>query len=295
MAGFNLNKGNQTAQNRLKLQKEREATETLAMPDARRVPLDLLLPNPHQVRKDFESPEAQAALHELMEDIRERDVLEPLIVRPIQHDGQEYYEIIAGERRFRAAQLLKKKTVPVIIKENWSESEARFASLAENLHRRDLTLLEECQFFLALENERNMTAKQIAKLISKSESYVNRRLQLAHNPKKLEELAQKGKTLSDALEGRTQTEESAETASAKVTERAGAAKSKERLAPRSGNADIRMIPFRRFRETLASYPSKLARQELDELELDLLEDELNQIEFEVARLKAQLLGIEVPK
>lgn len=279
MSGFNLNKGNQAAQNRLKLQKERESSETMAMPDARRVPLDLLIPNPYQVRKDFDSPEAQAALQELMEDIRERDILEPLVVRPTEREGQEYYEIIAGERRFRAAQLLKKKTVPVIIKENWSESEARFASLAENLHRRNLSLVEECNFFLALENERNLTAKQIAKLISKSESYVNRRLQLARNPKKLAELAEK--SLLDEAESTFAPENE------HVVERAG--KPAERAA-KTASPEVRLVPFRRFRETLATFPEKIEKKQLDEAERQLLVEELAQIEAEVAQLRAKLGG-----
>src|SRR5438309_1949828 len=87
--------------------------------------------NPFQVRQVFD----EEALEELAADIKERGILEPLIVRQRKEDG--FYEIIAGERRYRAAQIAGLTEVPVIVRE-MSEKDARFAMLAENLQRQDL-------------------------------------------------------------------------------------------------------------------------------------------------------------
>ncbi|HEX2914266.1 MAG TPA: ParB/RepB/Spo0J family partition protein [Chloroflexia bacterium] len=290
MPAFNLNKGNQTAQNRIKLQKEQAETEDLAMPDARRVPIEKVRPNPFQVRQDFDSDEAQAALQELAEDIRQRDVLEPLIVRPVQEKGEEHYLIVAGERRYQAAKIAKKTHLPVIIKENWTERDARLASLAENLQRRNLSLLEEVQFFQALENEYNYSARKIAQLISKSESYVSRRLRLAANPDKLAALSEKGMTITEALVSQ---EEPAETPTPDTT-------TSENIPSENGTASatrarqvkqaqsIRLVTFSRFRLAIDKLSKQLEATELAKAERDMLVEELEQIEQGLSQLRASL-------
>ncbi len=280
MSAFNLNKGNQTAQNRLKLQKERTEIEELAMPDARRVPLSRLRPNPFQVRQDFDSPAALQALQELADDIRKRDLLEPLVVRPIEENGEELYQIIAGERRFRAARLAGKTHVPVIVRDNWTDSDARMASLAENLQRRDLTLVEEVHFFLELENTSNLAAAQIARLINKSESYVSKRLRLAHNPQRLKELSERNLGLTEALLG----SDDPTLDDGPVVERVGP----KQTAARQSAQNLRLVPFVRFRDVLEKTSRQLEQKELAGDERDQLLEELSQIEQDLSALKKTL-------
>lgn len=287
MPAFNLNKGNQTAQNRLKLQKERTETEELAMPDARRVPLGRLRPNPFQVRQDFDSPEAQQSLQELAEDIRQRDILEPLVVSLIEEGDQEFYQIIAGERRFRAAQLAGKTHVPVIVKEKWSERETRLASLAENLQRRNLSLVEEVQFFQALETEYNYSARQISKLISKSESYVSKRLRLAQNPQKLQQLNEKNLTFTEALLGKDE-QPASNNQPAISTSQNTETKPRPSTNPPPLSNTVRLVPFARFRDVLERTSEQLTKRALADEERSLLLEEVNQIEQQLAVLKKSL-------
>ena len=288
MPAFNLNQGNQTAQNRLKLQKERNETDELPMPDARRVPVNRILPNPFQVRQDFHSPEAQAALQELANDIKIRGILEPLVVRPVQKDGQELYEIVAGERRYQAAQLIGLSKLPVIVQENWNDQDARLASLAENLQRRDLTLLEEVQFFKALENEYNWSASRIAKLISKSESYVSRRLRLANDSKKLAKLSQEKMTLGEMLLSQSETDEAATSASA--THPVERAKVTATNKTHKLNPSVRLVAVTRFREALDRLAEPKVQSQLTSSEREQLVSELALVEQQVALLKATLEG-----
>lgn len=290
MPAFNLNKGNQTAQNRLKLQKERSESDTLVMPDALRVPLGRIRPNPFQVRQDFDSPEAQQALEELAEDIRQRDILEPLVVRLVLEGEQEFYEIIAGERRYRAARLAGKTTLPVIVKTNWTDRDARLASLSENLQRRNLSLVEEVQFFLALENEYNYSARKIGELINKSESYVSRRLRLASNPQKLAEMSEQGMRLSEMLISQGET-----TLESKVNEPAQAAptgtsptEAKERPGNRKVKQSIRLLPFTRFREAVERLSTQLNEETLGQQERERLVKELELIADGINTLRSSL-------
>lgn len=292
MPAFNLNKGNQTAQNRLKLQKERSESETLAMPDALRVPVGRIRPNPFQVRQDFDTPEAQQALRELAEDIRSRDILEPLLVRLVTEDDQDFYEIIAGERRYRAAQLAGKTSVPVIVKTNWTDRDARLASLSENLQRRNLSLVEEVQFFLALENEYNYTAKKISELINKSESYVSRRLRLASNPQKLAEMSDRGMKLGEMLINQDESvvvEPSIEpeTIGEEIpgpTVRSNAERNRNRKVKQS----VRLLPFTRFREAVERLSTQLHEESLNNQERDRLMKELELIAEGINQLRSSL-------
>lgn len=289
MSAFNLNKGNQTAQNRLKLQKERSESDVMLMPDALRVPIGRIRPNPFQVRQDFDTGEAQQALRELADDIRKRDILEPLIVRLLVEDNQDYYEIIAGERRYRAAQLAGKTTLPVIVKTNWTDRDARLASLSENLQRRNLSLVEEVQFFLALENEYNYTAKKISELINKSESYVSRRLRLASNPQKLAEMSDQGMRLSEMLLGQEETGPAPpESELAPTPEVDPTLSPKEGSRTRKMKQSVRLLPFTRFREAVERLSNQLKAEQLGHQERERLVKELELIAEGVNLLRSSL-------
>jgi ParB family chromosome partitioning protein len=151
-----------------KLSSKPKMTSTQGIAGAINVPVSLIVPNLYQVRQYFD-PEA---LQELAEDIKQRGILEPLLVR----EGEPgTYQIVAGERRYRAAQLAGLTEVPVIVRE-MDEREARFTMLAENIQRQDLDPRDEKRFFEELQSSFNLSNKDIARLISKSPMYVQRRL-----------------------------------------------------------------------------------------------------------------------
>jgi ParB/RepB/Spo0J family partition protein len=131
------------------------------------LPLHQIQPNPDQPRR-AETPEADA---ELAEDIKERGILQPIIVRRV----NDHYELVAGERRSRAAQMAGLTTIPAIVK-NYSDKEARTVAAIENLQRQDLEELDEARYFQFLAAEYNLSNRDIAQLIHKSPSYVDQRM-----------------------------------------------------------------------------------------------------------------------
>lgn len=152
------------------------AAEPQAHTDAqdtpRELPVQLITANPYQPREHFEERD----LDELAASIRELGVLSPLLVRP--RDGQGGgYQLVAGERRFRAAQRAGFKNVPVIIR-NLTDQEALEMALVENLQRRDLNLIEEAEGYQRLADEFQLTQEAIAKRVGKGRATVANALRL---------------------------------------------------------------------------------------------------------------------
>lgn len=141
----------------------------------RRIPIELLHPSPHNPRRRF----APEQIEELVQSIRARGVLQPLIVRP-RSDGQSY-EIVAGERRWRAAQRVPMHEVPALIRE-FSDAEALEIALIENIQRADLNALEEAQGYAQLIEHFGYTQQQLADSISKSRSHIANSLRLLSLP-----------------------------------------------------------------------------------------------------------------
>src|SRR6478672_413424 len=135
--------------------------------NARALPLAALEPNPWQPRRAADP----ARLQELADDIAARGVLEPLLVRKV---AEGRYQVIAGERRYRAAGLAGRDMVPCLILEV-DEAEARAISLVENLQREDLDIEDEARFFKEL-HDAGLSLRAIADVIHKSHNYVNRRV-----------------------------------------------------------------------------------------------------------------------
>ncbi len=126
-------------------------------------------PNREQPRKNFD----EDALQELAESIKQYGIVEPLIVQ----DRKTYYEIIAGERRWRAAKLAGLKEVPVIIR-NYTEQEIVEISLIENIQREDLNPIEEAQAYRRLLTEFNLKQDEVAERVSKSRTAVTNSMRL---------------------------------------------------------------------------------------------------------------------
>ncbi len=129
------------------------------------VDLDLIVPNPHQPRAAF----SEASLQELVESIREHGVIQPLIVSAGESPG--VYQLIAGERRLRAARLAGLTRVPVVVKEA-ADHELLELALVENLQREDLNALEEAQAYRRLADEFGLTQEAIASRVGRSRTAV---------------------------------------------------------------------------------------------------------------------------
>jgi ParB family chromosome partitioning protein len=140
-------------------------------------------PNPFQPRRVF----VKEALDELVASIKEHGVLEPLLVRK----AEEGYELIAGERRWRAAREAGLKLVPVIVREA-TDLQALEIGLIENLQRADLNVIEEAEGYQALATEFNLTQDEIAKKVSKGRASVANALRLLALPKEVKKFMVEG-------------------------------------------------------------------------------------------------------
>jgi ParB family chromosome partitioning protein len=137
------------------------------------LPVEKIKPNKTQPRKIFD----EVALQELSDSIKEKGVLQPIVVRKL----GEHYEIVAGERRWRAASLAGVQEIPAVVKE-LSDSEALQIALIENIQRRDLDPLEEAESYSRLIREHKLTHDQIAQAVGKSRVAVTNSLRLLRLP-----------------------------------------------------------------------------------------------------------------
>ena len=150
------------------------------------LPARIIQPNPAQPRKVFR----QEALTELCDSIRQHGILQPLSVR---RSGTGY-ELIAGERRLRAAQLAGLTDIPCIVM-NMTDKESGMAALVENLQRQDLDFIEEARGISCLMEQWSMSQEQAARLLGKSQSAVANKLRLLrHSPEVLTALREAGLT-----------------------------------------------------------------------------------------------------
>lgn len=149
----------------------------------RTLPIEQLRPGKFQPRRNFDPEEMKP----LVESVREKGVLQPLLVRRV--DGEEGYEIIAGERRWRAAQAAKLHEVPVVVRE-FSDREALEVALVENVQRQDLTPLEEAEGYRRLIDEFGHTQEDLAQAVGKSRSHIANMLRLLSLPDEVKELVE---------------------------------------------------------------------------------------------------------
>ncbi len=157
----------------------------------REVPVGRILPNPAQPRLSYE----EDSLTELADSIREHGVLQPILVRPV---GSEY-ELIAGERRWRASRMAQRETIPAIVVE-FDDETALEISIIENLQREDVSPLEEAAMFRKM-TDLGYSVRQLAQKIGKDKGYVENRIRLADAPPDVRELVSVRKdTISHAYE-----------------------------------------------------------------------------------------------
>ena len=146
--------------------------------------LDDIRSNPYQPRKTFD----ETSLSELSDSIRKQGVFQPIIVRQSKVSG---YEIIAGERRYRASKMAKRTTIPAIVRD-LNEEEMMEIAVLENLQREDLTPLEEAQAYNTLMENLNLTQAQVSEKLGKSRPYIANYLRLLSLPKAVKDFLQKG-------------------------------------------------------------------------------------------------------
>jgi ParB family transcriptional regulator, chromosome partitioning protein len=155
---------------------EAEVEPAIAPVSQRRVPIELVRPGTFQPRRLF----ADSELDALAQSIREKGILQPLLVRPVA--GEEAaFELVAGERRWRAAQRVGMHEVPVVVRP-LADSEALEIALVENLQREDLSALEEAEAYNRLMEEFGRTQAALAEAVGKSRSHVANTLRLLSLP-----------------------------------------------------------------------------------------------------------------
>lgn len=157
---------------------------------ARDVPIEYLSPNPFQPRHHFDDE----AHKSLVASIREHGILQPILVRRVLTDGEDAgsYEIIAGERRWRAAQVAQLTRVPVLIRD-FDDSEALEIALVENVQRVDLSPIEEASGYQRLIDEFSHTQEALGQLIGRSRSHIANTLRLLNLPEEVRNMLDDGR------------------------------------------------------------------------------------------------------
>lgn len=148
------------------------------------LPLEEIVPNKEQPRKTFD----ETALEELAESIRQHGVLQPLLVRPLPGGG---YQLVAGERRYRASRIAGLREVPVVIRE-LSDVETMEIAIIENLQREDLNPIEEAEGLQALIDRCGFTQDQVAASVGKSRPAIANSLRLLKLPPEVREMTKSG-------------------------------------------------------------------------------------------------------
>ncbi|MEO0297738.1 MAG: ParB/RepB/Spo0J family partition protein [candidate division WOR-3 bacterium] len=152
--------------------------------EVRNIPIVNIKPNPFQPRKVFKDEE----LKELAESIKENGVLQPITVRRV----GDHYEIVTGERRFRACKLLGMKDIPAIVKELSNDKMVEWA-LIENVQREDLNVVEEAEAYKELAEKFNLTHEEISKKVGKSRAHITNILRVLELEDSIKELLKENK------------------------------------------------------------------------------------------------------
>ena len=154
-------------------------TSDLATEQLREIDIDRILPNSHQPRKNFD----EDGLNELADSIREHGVVQPIVVRALE-DG--FFQLIAGERRWRASQRAGLVRIPAVVREA-SEHAALEIALIENLQREDLNPIEEAQAYNQLILEFGMTQEEVARRVGKNRATIANMLRLLRLPPEVQQ------------------------------------------------------------------------------------------------------------
>jgi len=150
------------------------------------VPIERIVPNPDQPRRTF----TPADLDDLAASIREKGIIQPLILR--KKGGDDTYEIVAGERRWRAAQMAQLHEVPALVRD-YTDTEALEIAIIENIQRADLNAVEEAAGYRELMDRFGHTQEKMAEALGKSRSHIANMLRLLNLPGDVQELLREGR------------------------------------------------------------------------------------------------------
>jgi ParB family chromosome partitioning protein len=153
--------------------------------NVKEIPVEWIIPDPNQPRKNFDDK----SLKELASSIKQHGLLEPILVRPV---GNGRFQIVLGERRFRACKLLDLKTIRAEVRE-LTDNQVLEIQLVENLQRKDLNPVEEAETFRRMAEELGYTHEDIARKIGKSREYVSNKLRLLKLPEDIRRALLEGK------------------------------------------------------------------------------------------------------
>jgi ParB/RepB/Spo0J family partition protein len=204
------------------------------------IPVENIESNPNQPRMVFDVD----ALHELAASVREHGVLQPILVRPL---GSNRYQLVAGERRWRASKEAGLETIPALVQE-LDDDTALEISIIENLQREDLSPLEEASMYDRMVREHGYSIRKLAEKLGKDKGYLENRLRLADAPEEIRELVSVRKdTISHAYE------------LLKVTDE----KKRRRLAARVASGELSLV---KLREKIDGRPAR--QRQVDETPIE---------------------------
>jgi len=166
---------------------EAAAPQSASAPGVQQLAVDMLEPSPFQPRQEMD----EAALQELADSIAQRGILQPLLVRPTP-GRPDHYQIIAGERRWRAAQRISLHEVPVLVRP-LSDSDAMAAGLVENLQREDLNAIEEAEGYKRLLEEFSLSQDKLGEAVGKSRAHIGNIIRLLKLPEPVRAMLRQGK------------------------------------------------------------------------------------------------------
>lgn len=198
------------------------------------VPVEKIVPNPDQPRRDFD-PEA---LQDLANSLKQKGVIQPLIVRAI--PGTDRYEIVAGERRWRAAQIAKLHELPVVIRD-FNDTEVLEIAIIENIQRADLNAIEEALAYRQLMNRFGHTQEKIAEALSRSRSHIANLLRLLALPEDVQGYVKNG-ALSAGHARALITTPNPSVLARQVVERSLSVRETEALARKAAQPEVKPAP-----------------------------------------------------
>ena len=172
-----------------------EAKQFIPEPDEAifQIEVDQIKPNPYQPRKEHNEEE----LNELARSIREVGIIQPLVVSKFEEDTESgtrvYYQLISGERRLRAAKIAGLKTVPVIVRREQINQDKLYIALIENLQRVDLNSIETARAYARLQDNFNLTQREIATRVGKSRESISNTIRLLNLPTNVQDAISTGK------------------------------------------------------------------------------------------------------
>ena len=243
---------------------EEKIMETADESEVKELPIEKLRENPYQPRKTFN----EESLRELAESIKEHGVIQPIIVKKSIKD----YEIVAGERRYRASRLAGKTTIPCIIRDFTDEQMMEIAVL-ENLQREDLNSVEEALGLEMLMKNLNLTQEEVAKKVGKSRSYITNMLGILSLPEEVKTLVKQGKISTSHARTLSKLEE------------------KEKIIELANKIVNENLNVRQLEEETITVPKKIKQHTEKNREYEILEREL--IDYLGTRVKVKNKKIEI--